>query len=153
MRPKSPWTEAHTALKQLWDERIAPTGMSQEEFGERYGIGTQTMVSQYALHAIRRLVRAMFCLSALALAACATPAPDKVTVRWVRVDQAEIHKVCGKQHGAGAIVLGHYRGCSTWNRDAGVCTIWAPDFPEVKQRELMATLGHELKHCFDGPWH
>ena len=49
MRPKSPWTEAHIALKQLWDERIAPTGMSQEEFGEKYGIGTQGMVSQYIL--------------------------------------------------------------------------------------------------------
>jgi transcriptional regulator with XRE-family HTH domain len=49
MRPneKSPWSDAHIALKKLWDERIAPTGITQEEFGEKYGIGTQTMVSQY----------------------------------------------------------------------------------------------------------
>ena len=47
MREKSPWSYAHIALKRLWDERVVPTGMSQEEFGERYGIGTQTMVSQY----------------------------------------------------------------------------------------------------------
>jgi transcriptional regulator with XRE-family HTH domain len=49
MKEKSPWSEAHIALKRLWDERIAPTGMSQEEFGDKYGIGTQGMVSQYLL--------------------------------------------------------------------------------------------------------
>lgn len=46
---KSQWSGAHITLKRLWDERIAPSGMSQEEFGERYGIGTQAMVSQYLL--------------------------------------------------------------------------------------------------------
>ena len=51
MRPKSQWNDVRIAraLQQLWGERIAPTGVSQEEFGERYGIGTQTMVSQYLL--------------------------------------------------------------------------------------------------------
>lgn len=49
MREKSPWSDAHISLRRLWDERIAPTGMSQEEFGERFGIGTQGMVSQYLL--------------------------------------------------------------------------------------------------------
>jgi transcriptional regulator with XRE-family HTH domain len=49
MRPKTQFSGAHITLKRLWDERIAPTGMSQEEFGEKYGIGTQGMVSQYLL--------------------------------------------------------------------------------------------------------
>lgn len=49
MREKSQFTDAHLTLKRLWDERITPTGMSQEEFGEKYGIGTQGMVSQYLL--------------------------------------------------------------------------------------------------------
>lgn len=49
MRLKSPYSGAHITLKRLWDERIAPTGISQEEFGEKYGIGTQGMVSQYLL--------------------------------------------------------------------------------------------------------
>lgn len=49
MRPKNPWSNTHLTLKRLWDERIAPTGMSQEEFGEQFGIGTQGMVSQYLL--------------------------------------------------------------------------------------------------------
>lgn len=33
-------------LKQLYDDR-APKGMSQEDFGRAFGIGTQSMVSQY----------------------------------------------------------------------------------------------------------
>jgi transcriptional regulator with XRE-family HTH domain len=237
MREKSPWSEAHITLKRLWDERVAPTGMSQEEFGEKFYIGTQGMVSQYllgtrplnydaaakfargfgcsiedicpemartlskdiipvlrrslrrrklallamvslitallmpqpveaaVLHnsfssdltririACRRWLRRLLGVPLLALAACATPSPNTVTVKWVRVSQEEINKVCADKHGRDAIVIGYYRGCSTWNRDAATCTIWAVDFPETKQRELMATLGHELKHCFDGPWH
>jgi transcriptional regulator with XRE-family HTH domain len=47
MKDKSPWGDAHLALKKLWDEHTARTGISQEEFGERYDIGTQGMVSQY----------------------------------------------------------------------------------------------------------
>jgi transcriptional regulator with XRE-family HTH domain len=49
MKPKSPYGDAHITLKRLWDEPIGPTGMSQEEFGELYGIGSQAMVSQYLL--------------------------------------------------------------------------------------------------------
>jgi len=39
--------EAHRALRKLYDERITPTGMTQAEFGERHGIGNQSMVHQY----------------------------------------------------------------------------------------------------------
>src|SRR3990167_1101145 len=49
MKPKKPecrWPNAHVALKRLYEERV-PTGMSQEEFGAQYGIGTQPMVWQY----------------------------------------------------------------------------------------------------------
>jgi hypothetical protein len=50
MRPKSPWnSDTHERLRKLWDERIAPTGMSQEEFGALHGIGNQSMVSQYLM--------------------------------------------------------------------------------------------------------
>lgn len=38
--------EAYATLKRLYLER-APEGMSQDEFGSIYGIGTQSMVSQY----------------------------------------------------------------------------------------------------------
>lgn len=42
----SRWPEAHTSLRRLYEERV-PTGMTQGQFGARYGIGTQGMVWQY----------------------------------------------------------------------------------------------------------
>ena len=60
----------------------------------------------------------------LLLTGCATASPEAVTVKWVRVAQADIHKVCAGEHGkAAAIVIGHYRACSRWSRDAKICTI------------------------------
>lgn len=54
MREKSRWTDAHIALQRIWDERppqVIEKGktraMTQEEFGEKFDLGTQTMVSQY----------------------------------------------------------------------------------------------------------
>jgi hypothetical protein len=49
MKTKRPWSDAHVVLKRMWDQHIAPTGMSQDEFGRTYGIGSQAMVSQYLL--------------------------------------------------------------------------------------------------------
>ena len=40
------WPDAHVALKRLYAERV-PAGMTQEEFGAEFGIGTQGMVWQY----------------------------------------------------------------------------------------------------------
>ena len=40
------WTDAHTRLRRLYEER-APKGMTQAEFGKTYGIGSQGMVWQY----------------------------------------------------------------------------------------------------------
>jgi transcriptional regulator with XRE-family HTH domain len=40
------WGDAHIQLKRLYEARV-PESMSQEEFGQKYGIGTQGMVSQY----------------------------------------------------------------------------------------------------------
>ena len=44
LKSAKPSSEAHLSLRRLYDERIT---MSQEEFGTRYGIGTQSMVNQY----------------------------------------------------------------------------------------------------------
>jgi hypothetical protein len=49
--PKTPrqdprWPYAHMKLKRLYTERV-PSGMTQEEFGNEYGIGTQGAVWQY----------------------------------------------------------------------------------------------------------
>lgn len=46
MRPKGRWPATHVTLKKLYEERV-PEGMSQEEFGATYGIGSQGMVWQY----------------------------------------------------------------------------------------------------------
>lgn len=46
LRQDPRWPDAHERLKELFRERL-PEGMTQEEFGERYGIGSQGMVWQY----------------------------------------------------------------------------------------------------------
>ena len=46
MKPKSQWSDAHGRLKRLYEQRV-PKGMSQKEFGKRFGIGAQSMVAQY----------------------------------------------------------------------------------------------------------
>lgn len=46
MKPRKPWADTSARLKRLYQERVPP-GMTQKEFGRRYGIGTQSMVSQH----------------------------------------------------------------------------------------------------------
>ena len=36
---------------------------------------------------------------------------------------------------------------------ARVCTIYAPEPRDERDLQRMATLGHELMHCFEGNWH
>lgn len=97
------------------------------------------------------------------LAAGCTTRPRAVEVEWIEVTADRIVQVCRDVGGKdNEPLVGHSRGCSVYNRDARTCTIWAPD-SDIKlgmsvqedraQREVMATLGHELKHCFKGRWH
>ncbi len=48
MKPKTAvrWPSAHVRLRELYEQR-APGGMSQEQFGAEYGLGSQGMVWQY----------------------------------------------------------------------------------------------------------
>jgi hypothetical protein len=90
------------------------------------------------------------------LPACASPppAPDAgVAVVWNRVD--EPHRVCeslsGRKH------FFHIMGCSQWSQPPPqggprICSIYAPEPRSERDLERFATLGHELKHCFDGNW-
>jgi hypothetical protein len=92
-----------------------------------------------------------------ALPACVStpPAPETgVAVVWNRVE--EPHQVCeslsGRKH------FFHILGCSQWsepNAQGGprICSIHAPEPRNERDLERFATLGHELKHCFDGNWH
>lgn len=99
---------------------------------------------------------------ALLLGGCATTSPDEVRVRWTRVSQDEVHHLCIQYQGHSPTVIGSNHACAIYNRDAGYCRIYATDFKgrlgmdsatDRQERALMASLGHELKHCFDGPWH
>ena len=46
MKSGRAWANAHLKLRALYDERVPP-GMTQKDFGKRYGIGSQSMVAQY----------------------------------------------------------------------------------------------------------
>lgn len=92
----------------------------------------------------------------LILAGCAAqPVNDEraVPVVWHRVNsEAEILVIC-KERGT----VGYARslnGC--YRRENGVCHIYAPD-PPMKDGQYVkgqwGTLGHEIKHCFDGRFH
>lgn len=85
----------------------------------------------------------------LALAGCAaTPVADHaVSVRWVKVSQP--NSVCRAL--APRTVFFVIKGCAVWTADS--CTIYARDARGVHDRDALTTLGHELKHCFDGHWH
>lgn len=82
----------------------------------------------------------------LLLAGCAT---DTMQVVWHKSDDPDrdCRAVVRTPEGA----ISKYRGCS-W-KDKGVCHVIARDFTLPSEREAMATLGHELKHCADGQWH
>lgn len=42
------WPNAHIQLRRLYDERVRPTGMTERQFAEEYGLGkTQGIVWQY----------------------------------------------------------------------------------------------------------
>lgn len=69
-------------------------------------------------------------------------------VTWHKVDNA--HEVCQRLSGR-VMFFKHIKGCARWS--ASECAIYAPDFQQEHERDKMATLGHELKHCFDGKWH
>jgi len=95
-------------------------------------------------------------LALAALTACATTqrtSEDHVTVVWNRVD--DVQAVC--QRLAGRKEVFAIRGCSTWadgfRSGERVCNIYVPAPKSEMDTQKLATLGHELMHCFDGNWH
>jgi hypothetical protein len=103
-------------------------------------------------------MRLGFAIILIVLPACVAtpPAADSggVAVVWTRVE--EPHRVCeslsGRKH------FFHIMGCSHWSEPPAqggprTCSIYAPEPRSERDLERFATLGHELKHCFDGNWH
>lgn len=95
-------------------------------------------------------------LAALVLAGCAgaqPPREGKIDVVWNRVEDPQ--KPCERL--SGRPELFRILGCSKWNdvRPDGsrVCSIYAPMPRDERDTQRLATLGHELMHCFDGSWH
>jgi len=79
-------------------------------------------------------------LVVLLLAGCGTfeanPKYSKVVVTWEIVEEEQVSKKCG---------LNNVFACAKWRGNK--CTIITP------RETTMETLGHELRHCFEGHWH
>jgi len=71
----------------------------------------------------------------------------KMSINWIAVD--DVNAVCNKERKTqGQSTFGYsIKACSFWNYDAKTCTII------TKKNTNMHTLGHEMRHCFQGNWH
>ena len=67
------------------------------------------------------------------------PKYKAVRVTWVLTDDLE--RACGITPKAGYVLLGCAKVIGDW------CVIITP------KETTMSTLGHELRHCFEGKWH
>ena len=88
----------------------------------------------------------------LLLAACSAPVkppPAARVIQWIKTPAQDIHKLCRGMSNA-VLVMGRINGCSKVEK--GVCTIYATD-GSFSDKGRMEVLGHEFKHCFDGPRH
>jgi hypothetical protein len=83
-------------------------------------------------------MRLLALLVALSLTACAGVGDIEQRIVWHRAATGDLLAICGEPDD---------RGCS-W-RESGVCHVAAPDLGG----DTLTTLGHEVKHCFDGKWH
>jgi len=96
--------------------------------------------------------RVLFALALVALPGCASThknVDDPVEVVWFRLDDPQ--KTCERLSGRPEIF--RILGCSKWSDSRRTCAIFAPMPRDEKDTQRMATLGHELMHCFDGNWH
>jgi hypothetical protein len=66
---------------------------------------------------------------------------------WHRASKNEVNSAYMQIHGKSK-ELGHLEGF--FYVDKGICHIYAPDLDNA---DALDTLGHEVKHCFDGLWH
>jgi hypothetical protein len=78
-------------------------------------------------------------LLVLLLSGCGTfeanPKYSRVVVTWDVVEEEQVSEKCGFNATA----------CAKWRGNK--CTIITP------RETTMETLGHELRHCFEGHWH
>lgn len=86
------------------------------------------------------------------------PAPDPIEISWVRLAPGDIRAVCAPVRGSVPSWV-EIRGCHV--KLGRVCYVIAPD-PDLTRdalgrrtyaRDQWSTLGHEVKHCYDGLFH
>lgn len=75
----------------------------------------------------------------LILSGCATAGEQRIV--WHKASDLDLYALCRATD---------VRGCY-W-RSGGACHVAAPDIGRWSPHTL-ETLGHEVKHCFDGAWH
>ena len=66
-----------------------------------------------------------------------------VQVTWITID--DIDGFCGRGYDVPPYVM--INGCTKYNLEESTCTIY------TGKRTDTSTLGHELRHCFDGSFH
>ena len=92
----------------------------------------------------------------LLLAGCntfhSTPVTNESLITWVRFD--DTNKVDDKcRRLSGTLLTGRrIKGCAQYNLIEHLCTIYSYN-PRSLDDEYICTLGHEVKHCFDGAYH
>ena len=78
---------------------------------------------------------------------------DEVLIKWIRIEHPDkLHDKCveiGAPLRPGYIAL----GCSEWDAEKRICTIYAQTPVFVHDDGRMDTLGHELLHCMNGKFH
>jgi hypothetical protein len=88
----------------------------------------------------------------LLLAGCAsTPSPESgaIVVRWHIASLAEVNEICNA--GMPAKQRKSVWGC--YRRTFDQCTVYTAGPDSREDPQLHDTLGHEVRHCFQGAFH
>lgn len=88
-------------------------------------------------------------------------APYRVETRVVQwhmlPDLDTVEVVCraldAAHHARPQLISGRILGCTDTHSAPGVCVEYMVNPKSDDYAKLMATVGHEIKHCYDGDWH
>src|SRR5215510_8547813 len=88
----------------------------------------------------------------LLLCGCAATRPQEsgaITVRWQMASLAEVNEICNA--GVSAKHRKSVWGC--YRRTFDQCTVYTASPDSREDAQLHDTLGHEVRHCFQGAFH
>ena len=81
---------------------------------------------------------------ALILPACTDTSQGAKRIQWVQDSPAAVQKQCGGD-------VWNVVGCYKWEGDT--CFVYTRPMKSETDRVGMETLGHEVRHCFEGDFH